>query len=102
MDDPKPKTVPQTYPSDTRSFLRRLAECLILCVCFLLLLRTLAIEPYEVPTGSMAPALLGHHKATTCPQCGYPVRVGLVDPPAEPAEVTPMAMATCPNCGCGD
>lgn len=41
-----------------------------------LVLRTLAVEPFGVPTGSMAPALIGHHRDGPCPRCGYPVRVG--------------------------
>ena len=105
MDDPKPEVVPQARPHKTSlssSLLRQLVEGLVLCACVLLLVRTLGVEPYEVPTGSMAPALLGHHRTTTCPQCGYSVRVGLVDPSPGSPEGKPMSAATCPNCGCGD
>lgn len=41
-----------------------------------LLVRTMLVEPFGVPTGSMAPALIGHHREGPCPRCGYPVRVG--------------------------
>src|SRR5262245_17064808 len=41
-----------------------------------LFLRTLAVEPFGVPTGSMAPALIGHHRDGPCPRCGYMARIG--------------------------
>ncbi|MGL5095809.1 MAG: S26 family signal peptidase, partial [Planctomycetia bacterium] len=40
------------------------------------LVRTFVAEPYFVPTGSMAPALLGWHKETRCPHCRARVVVG--------------------------
>src|SRR5436305_627984 len=46
-------------------------------VCLALLLRTFLLDTYHVPTGSMAPALLGDHRACACPRCGHPVEVGL-------------------------
>jgi signal peptidase I len=65
-----------------------------------LLLRAVAAEPYGVPTGSMAPALVGNHKAVACPRCGYPVRVGLA-PGADPPAPGP-GLPFCPNCDCID
>lgn len=72
---------------------RRLLESAILFACGVLLLRTVAIEPYHVPTGSMAPTLAGIHKATTCPRCGASVLVGRRD------NGNGYAEACCPNCG---
>ena len=52
------------------------------------------VEPFGVPTGSMAPTLVGNHREAACPRCGYSVVVG------EPGDAhTPYAHATCPNCG---
>jgi signal peptidase I len=70
---------------------RRLVEVTCLVVSGLLLFRAVCAEPYEVPTGSMAPALLGHHRSTTCPGCGYPIDVGLGGPERD--------ITVCPNCG---
>jgi signal peptidase I len=48
----------------------------------------------------MAPTLVGVHRATDCPRCGFPVCIGA------PADKAPLsrhyAAACCPNCGQGD
>jgi type IV secretory pathway protease TraF len=81
---------------------RRLAGTLVLSVCGLVLLRCFVLEPYEVPTGSMAPAIFGRHRAVRCPRCGYVVSVGR-DPGADKRGRDPAdryGRACCPNCGC--
>jgi signal peptidase I len=80
---------------------RRFLETLLLIFCAVLILRAVGAEPYGVPTGSMAPTLLGHHKTVICPRCGYPVRVGSTGDPGDPNAAHP-AGAACPNCGCPD
>ena len=61
-----------------------------------LFLRTAAVEPFGVPTGSMAPALIGNHRECPCPRCTYPIRVGV---PARGDAVKPFTDVACPNCG---
>ncbi|MBV9126324.1 MAG: signal peptidase I, partial [Planctomycetes bacterium] len=68
----------------------------MLCFAAVLLLRAVVVESYFVPTGSMAPTILGNHKEVTCPRCGYPVIVGRRDDKNDPTT------AVCPNCGCAD
>jgi len=84
-----PQTV--TLPSTSR---RRLVESLVLFVSTILFLRAVTVEPFGVPTGSMAPTLCGNHKALSCPRCGYPVRVG--EPGSRKGDYPD---AHCPNCG---
>jgi signal peptidase I len=73
---------------------RRLIEAAVLFVSAILFLRTITVEPFGVPTGSMAPTLSGNHKALTCPRCGYAVRIG------EPGNRRPdYPDVHCPNCG---
>ncbi|MCE9533628.1 MAG: signal peptidase I [Planctomycetes bacterium] len=72
---------------------RRLAESLVLFIAAILFLRAMAVEPFGVPTGSMAPSLIGNHKCLVCTRCGYLVRVGESD------KHQPYPKATCPNCG---
>jgi signal peptidase I len=76
---------------------RRLAESAVLFLSAILFLRTITVEPFGVPTGSMAPALVGNHKALACPRCKYPVRVG---DPGTKRGVYPEVH--CPNCGATD
>lgn len=79
---------------------RRCLAGLVLGGCALVLLRALVLEPYQVPTGSMAPALRGHHRVCACPRCGASVVVG-----RHPADADGQAgqrrydKAFCPNCG---
>jgi signal peptidase I len=63
--------------------------CLGLCI---LLSRTFAAEAYVVPTGSMAPTLLGNHRELICPNCGFRFSLG-VD------EDGRSGRPVCPNCG---
>src|SRR4051794_34180651 len=75
-DEPVVQAAPlssRTVPPTTR---RRLVESAVLFLAAILFLRALIVEPFGVPTGSMAPTLSGNHKALACPRCGYPVRVG--------------------------
>jgi signal peptidase I len=75
---------------------RRFLETTLLVLCGLLLFRAVGVEPYGVPTGSMAPTVLGNHKAVVCPRCGTTVTVG------SPADSSSHQSAACPNCGCPD
>jgi signal peptidase I len=68
---------------------------MVVFVGLFLVLRTLAVEPFGVPTGSMAPALIGHHRAGPCPRCDYPVRVGR---PSSGGTAEHFSEVECPNC----
>lgn len=51
---------------------------------------------YRVPSGSMAPAVLGVHRRVACADCGLPLAVG---GGAEDQLPSLGARAICPNCG---
>jgi len=72
--------------------MRRFVTFLVLTICILLIVQAFFLEPFQVPTGSMAPTLLGHHRTGICPRCGISVDVGR----------TYADYASCPNCGCTD
>ncbi|MBO0698395.1 MAG: signal peptidase I [Zavarzinella sp.] len=96
-DEPVVRAAPlptQVVPPSSR---RRLAESAVLFLAAILFLRTTFVEPFGVPTGSMAPTLVGNHKALACPRCGYPVRVG---DPGTKRGADPVVH--CPNCGAAD
>ena len=79
---------------------RRLFETALIFFCSILFLRCFAVEPFGVPTGSMASTLIGNHKTADCPRCGFPVRFGEPGPNTNP-DVHLQAAKTiyCPNCG---
>ncbi len=63
---------------------------------------SLEAEGFVIPTGSMAPTLVGRHKDVTCPECGYAFTVD-ANREAEPSPSrrgpTPrIAWGTCENC----
>jgi signal peptidase I len=68
------------------------AEFVVVLVLGILLFRTFAAEAYIVPTGSMAPTLLGMHRDLVCPNCGYRFALGMDDQGRSGRPV-------CPNCG---
>src|SRR5262249_28091848 len=82
------------------SLRRRLASISVLATCLLLLVHLWGIESFVVPTGSMAPALAGHHREGVCPRCGMHVLVGrLPDDKDGRAGAECYHNASCFNCG---
>jgi signal peptidase I len=75
-------------PSTTR----QVAEFLVVLLTGILLFRTFAAEAYIVPTGSMAPTLLGLHRDLVCPSCGFRFALGM-------DEQGRSGRPVCPNCG---
>ena len=71
---------------------RQLADFLVVLCVSVLVFRTFAAEAYIVPTGSMAPTLLGNHREVVCPNCGFRIKTGL-------DEEGRGGHAICPNCG---
>jgi signal peptidase I len=76
----------------------------VLLLCVALLIRAFLVDAYHIPTGSMAPALLGDHRAGVCPRCGQSVQVGLHerDHGTDDVKASWYRQAWCPNCGAGD
>jgi signal peptidase I len=63
---------------------------------------SLEAEGFVIPTGSMAPTLMGRHKEITCPDCGYVYTVDAhreAEPdPSVRAPGPRIVRATCENC----
>jgi signal peptidase I len=74
------------------SALRPVAEFLVILLTGILFCRTFTAEAYIVPTGSMAPTLLGLHHDFVCPNCGLRFALGMDDHGR-------MGRPGCPNCG---
>ncbi len=76
--------------------MRRATELTILCLSLCLIVRTFIVQgvfvPFVVPSGSMAPTLLGVHRDVVCEDCGFPFPCEADVEPVHPA-------AVCPNCG---
>ena len=73
--DRRPDREPSASEPGRSGVVRQTVEFLIVVLCLgILLFRTFAAEAYIVPTGSMAPTLLGHHRELTCPNCELRLR----------------------------
>jgi signal peptidase I len=77
------------------SLVRQIVEFVLLLGLGILLFRTFTAEAYIVPTGSMAPTLLGIHEQIACPNCRFRFPLG-VD------EDGHAGRPVCPNCGRDD
>jgi len=65
-----------------------------------LLLKTFVAEAFVIPTGSMAPTLLGYHKKVRCEQCGYDflLNASSEGDPQRGLRAVPVIGGYCPNC----
>lgn len=68
--------------------LKGTVESIVIAFILAFVFRAFIVEAFVIPTGSMAPTLLGKHISVTCPQCGYSFTVR---PPKQPG-----AVAVCP------
>ncbi len=50
---------------------RETVESIVVAIILALLFRGFVAEMFVIPTGSMAPALMGAHKDIFCPECGH-------------------------------
>ena len=55
---------------------RETVESIAVAVILAFLFRAFVAEAFVIPTGSMAPTLMGQHKDVQCPECGYWYQAG--------------------------
>jgi signal peptidase I len=73
----QPQAAQRHVPS--AAAVRETIESVVVAFVLAFLFRTFEAEAFVIPTGSMAPTLMGRHKDLTCPICGYPFRVSASD-----------------------
>jgi signal peptidase I len=76
---------------------RETVESVVIAFVLAFLFRTFEAEAFVIPTGSMAPTLMGRHMDLKCPKCGYHYQVGAPDNDDSPAKNNQVAI--CPLCG---
>lgn len=87
------------------SSIRDTVESIWIAIVLAFVLRAFMIEAFVIPTGSMAPRLMGEHWDLTCPSCGYDYAFGYSPPatmqkqsPNRGEKINPVGNR-CPNCG---
>lgn len=92
-------------PSDSASNIKETIESILVAFILAFIFRAFVVEAFVIPTGSMAPTLLGAHMRFQCPDCGYvfDVNVSLPDSNSDdmvvPTSDYPPDDIYCPNCG---
>jgi len=79
-------------------------ESILVAFIFAFIFRAFVMEAFVIPTGSMAPTLLGAHMRYRCPDCGYQFDVNYStreqgDDITIPTEASVSSPVYCPNCG---
>jgi signal peptidase I len=64
-----------TVPTDNQ-YVRETVESVIVAFILAFLFRAFVAEAFVIPTGSMAPTLMGAHKDLFCQECGVQYQVG--------------------------
>ncbi|MBN1394954.1 MAG: hypothetical protein JW959_08020 [Pirellulales bacterium] len=75
---------------------RETIESVVIAFILAFLFRAFEAEAFVIPTGSMAPTLMGLHKDLVCPRCGCPYQLS-ASREVEPGGA-PVAAGTCPMC----
>lgn len=81
--------------------IRETVESIVIAFVLAFLFRTFEAEAFVIPTGSMAPTLMGRHKDVDCPKCGYRYQVGASEEePSEDRDQIPsnVIAGECPVC----
>ena len=74
-------------------------ESIVIAFILAFVFRAFIVEPFIIPTGSMAPTMLGAHLQMDCPSCGYSFDVGVDSSmAAEGASLQDPESADCPMC----
>ena len=81
-------------------------ESILVAFILAFIFRAFVVEAFVIPTGSMAPTLLGAHMRFRCPDCGWTFDVNYSSDSEDdsedmrlPADAMPRTDIYCPNCG---
>ncbi len=77
---------------------RETVEAFVVAFILALLFRAFLAEAFVIPTGSMAPTLMGAHKDIVCDECGTPFQVGASRERSGNSIDDVVVAGICPNC----
>src|SRR5437763_6928272 len=101
---PKPPVMPPK-PVHQEGSVKETIESILVAFILAFIFRAFVVEAFVIPTGSMAPTLLGAHMRFTCPDCGYQFDVNYSPAPSGtddlyiPSTSRESYRVFCPNCG---
>jgi signal peptidase I len=98
----KPETPAGTKaepPAKRRDTNRDFVEQIVIAFILAFVVRGFEAEAFVIPTGSMAPSLMGAHKDVACPYCGFEFAVNAANEFIEPNNpMSLVASGLCGNC----
>src|SRR3954466_1866392 len=94
------KAAPASPPPVQSHAIRETVESIVIAFVLAFLFRTFEAEAFVIPTGSMAPTLMGRHKDVDCPKCGYRYQVSASEEESEDPHRPPSdcIAGQCPMC----
>lgn len=96
---PDLRTAEQRYGDSIRtSGQRETVEAFVVAFVLALLFRAFVAEAFVIPTGSMAPTLMGAHKDIDCSQCGHRFQIGASKERRGAVQDDTVVGGVCPNC----
>src|SRR5689334_3438172 len=93
------KPAPATPKVESHA-VRETIESIVIAFVLAFLFRTFEAEAFVIPTGSMAPTLMGRHKDVECPKCGYRYQVSASEEESDDQRRPPSDCLSgkCPMC----
>jgi signal peptidase I len=73
-------------------------EAIVIAFIAALVVRGFEAQAFVIPTGSMAPTLMGRHKEIACPQCGFVYAVNASEEVEARSASRSVAAGLCANC----
>ena len=93
-------------PAEEKTNVKETVESILVAFVLAFIFRAFVVEAFVIPTGSMAPTLLGAHLRYQCPDCGWTFTVNYSARSASddedmrtPPDAFPTTDIYCPNCG---
>src|ERR1700675_4458114 len=93
---PRPSTVESRLHA--REGHRDTVEAVVVAFILALVVRGFEAQAFVIPTGSMAPTLMGRHKELSCPQCGFVYAVNASQEVEGPSFPRQVYSGICVNC----
>jgi signal peptidase I len=95
---PDPKAAQEAKPQ-RRDSMRELVEQIVIAFILAFVVRGFEAEAFVIPTGSMAPTLMGAHKDIDCPYCGFNFTVNAANEFSDPSNpMSAVLSGLCGNC----
>ena len=95
---PGPRKTAREVESKPSESHRETVEAIVVALILALVVRGFEAQAFVIPTGSMAPTLMGRHKELSCPQCGFVYSVNASQEVEAPSFPRRVDSGVCVNC----